>query len=71
MPDFVGQETRDLVADGLRARDRTVIEAVQLAGCPLVIVLAGGYARRLEDTVAIHAATIEEARRSAATLRSA
>jgi hypothetical protein len=28
-------------------------------------VLAGGYARRVEDTVEIHAATIEEARAAA------
>ena len=51
--------------DGLRARDRMVIDAVRAAGAPLVIVLAGGYARRVEDTVAIHVATIEEALRSA------
>ena len=38
-----------------------VIDAVRLAGVPLVITLAGGYARRVEDTVEIHAATIEEA----------
>jgi hypothetical protein len=38
-----------------------VIDAVRDAGLPLVIVLAGGYARRVDDTVAIHAATIEEA----------
>jgi acetoin utilization deacetylase AcuC-like enzyme len=50
-----------LTKDGLRLRDRAVISAAALAGVPLVIVLAGGYARRLEDTVAIHAATIEEA----------
>ncbi len=60
-----------MTRDGLRARDRAVIEAVRLAGHPLVIVLAGGYARRLDDTVAIHTATVEEARRSAATFRSA
>ena len=42
-------------------RDRMVIEAVRTAGVPLVITLAGGYARHFEDTVAIHAATIEEA----------
>jgi acetoin utilization deacetylase AcuC-like enzyme len=47
--------------DGLRRRDRMVIDAVRSAGLPLVITLAGGYARRVEDTVAIHAATIEEA----------
>jgi acetoin utilization deacetylase AcuC-like enzyme len=51
-----------LTKDGLRLRDRAVISAAALAGVPLVIVLAGGYAHRLEDTVAIHAATIEEAR---------
>ena len=38
-----------------------MIDAVRRAGVPLVITLAGGYARRVEDTVAIHAATIEEA----------
>jgi len=51
-----------LTRDGLRQRDRMVIEAVREAAVPLVIVLAGGYARRLGDTVAIHVATIEEAR---------
>jgi acetoin utilization deacetylase AcuC-like enzyme len=50
-----------LTKDGLRRRDRMVIDAVRSAGVPLVITLAGGYARRVEDTVAIHAATIEEA----------
>ena len=54
-----------LTKDGLRQRDRKVIEAVRAAGVPLVITLAGGYARRVEDTAAIHAATIEEAARSA------
>jgi acetoin utilization deacetylase AcuC-like enzyme len=42
-----------------------VIDAARSAGVPLVIVLAGGYARHVEDTVAIHVATIEEAARSA------
>jgi acetoin utilization deacetylase AcuC-like enzyme len=55
-----------LTQEGLRRRDRMVIDAVREAGVPLVIVLAGGYARRVEDTVAIHAATIEEARRPTA-----
>ena len=50
-----------LTKAGLRRRDRMVIDAVRGAGIPLVITLAGGYARQLEDTVAIHAATIEEA----------
>jgi acetoin utilization deacetylase AcuC-like enzyme len=50
-----------LTKDGLRRRDRMVIQAARTAGIPLVITLAGGYARRVEDTVAIHRATIEEA----------
>jgi hypothetical protein len=40
-----------------------VFDAVRRASTPLVVVLAGGYARRIEDTVAIHAATVEEALR--------
>ena len=52
-----------LTKEGLRQRDRMVIEAARAAGCPLVVTLAGGYARRVEDTVAIHVATIEEARK--------
>jgi len=52
-----------LTKEGLRERDRVVIDAVRREGVPLVIALAGGYARRVEDTVAIHAATIEEASR--------
>ena len=56
-----------LTCDGLRQRDRMVIEAVRGASLPLVITLAGGYARRVQDTVAIHGATIEEAVRAAST----
>jgi acetoin utilization deacetylase AcuC-like enzyme len=50
-----------LTKEGLRARDRLVIDAVRAAEVPLVVLLAGGYARHVEDTVAIHCATIEEA----------
>jgi acetoin utilization deacetylase AcuC-like enzyme len=53
-----------LTKDGLRERDRVVIDAVRREGMPLVVALAGGYARRVEDTVAIHAATIAEAMKS-------
>lgn len=52
-----------LTQDGLRRRDRLVIGTVRRAGIPLAILLAGGYARRVEDTVAIHVATIDEAAR--------
>jgi acetoin utilization deacetylase AcuC-like enzyme len=54
-----------LTKAGLRRRDRIVLDAVRSARLPLVIVLAGGYARQVDDTVAIHAATIEEAREAA------
>jgi acetoin utilization deacetylase AcuC-like enzyme len=50
-----------LTREGLRLRDRLVMNTVRAAGIPLVITLAGGYARKIEDTVAIHVATIEEA----------
>jgi acetoin utilization deacetylase AcuC-like enzyme len=59
----------NLTREGLRQRDRLVIGTVAAAGIPLVVALAGGYARRLEDTVAIHMATIEEAAAVAARSR--
>jgi acetoin utilization deacetylase AcuC-like enzyme len=52
-----------LTQPGLRRRDRAVFAAARSAGVPVVVVLAGGYARRVDDTVAIHVATIEEAAR--------
>jgi acetoin utilization deacetylase AcuC-like enzyme len=50
-----------LSKSGLRHRDRLVLDACNPNGIPVVILLAGGYARRLEDTVDIHFATYEEA----------
>ena len=50
-----------LTKQGLRERDRMVIDTARRAGVPLVITLAGGYARNIEDTVDIHVATVEEA----------
>jgi acetoin utilization deacetylase AcuC-like enzyme len=49
---------------GLRQRDQVVIRSARERGVPLVVCLAGGYARHLSDTVDIHVATIEEALRS-------
>ena len=46
---------------GLRQRDRLVFEACHAAAVPVVLTLAGGYARRVDDTIAIHAATFGEA----------
>jgi len=50
-----------LTLDGLRARDRIVIDQARSTGLPMVVVLAGGYARNVDDTVAAHVATMKEA----------
>jgi acetoin utilization deacetylase AcuC-like enzyme len=50
-----------LTRKGLEERDRMVLETCVSAGVPTAVVLAGGYARRVEDTVAIHRQTIEVA----------
>lgn len=50
--------------DGLRARDRLVFEECRRRGLPVVLTLAGGYARSLEDAVTIHATTVGELRRA-------
>jgi acetoin utilization deacetylase AcuC-like enzyme len=42
---------------GLERRDAMVMAACREVGLPVVIVIAGGYGRRIEDTVAVHAAT--------------
>lgn len=47
----------NLSKQGLLARDRLAIERPLLMGIPVAIVLAGGYAPRVEDTVEIHANT--------------
>jgi acetoin utilization deacetylase AcuC-like enzyme len=46
-----------LTLQGLEARDRMVLEGCARRGIPAVVTLGGGYARRVEDTVAIHATT--------------
>jgi acetoin utilization deacetylase AcuC-like enzyme len=51
-----------LTLDGLRERDRLVIWSALQEGVPVVIVLAGGYAQSVEDTVTIHANTAEVAK---------
>lgn len=50
-----------LTREDLRARDRLAFEAARSRGIPVVAFLAGGYARRVEDTVEIHVAMVEEA----------
>ena len=55
-----------LTKNGLIERDRKVFEEARRIGIPVVTTLAGGYARRVEDTVQIHVNTIVAARDAAA-----
>ena len=50
-----------LTMDGLTRRDEMVMAAARRASVPLVVVLAGGYARDVNETVSIHVATVREA----------
>lgn len=50
-----------LTREDLRRRDRLVFSACVKESIPVVCFLAGGYARRVEDTVGIHADMVEEA----------
>jgi acetoin utilization deacetylase AcuC-like enzyme len=52
----------ELTFDGLRERDRLVIGTALSHKIPVAIVLAGGYAASVEDTITIHANTAEAAR---------
>lgn len=57
---FVGDTLGRLALSkaGLAARDRLVIGACRAAGLPVVVVMAGGYAKEVEDTVDIHFQTV-------------
>ncbi len=50
-----------LTKEGLRARDERVLTVARDAGVGVAITLAGGYAIRPADTVAIHCGTVEAA----------
>ena len=51
-----------LTFQGLKERDRLVIGTALKAHTPVAIVLAGGYAHSVEDTISIHANTAAVAR---------
>lgn len=51
-----------LTIEGLEKRDRLVFEKARAKKIPIAVTLAGGYARKVEDTVAIHATTIRIAK---------
>lgn len=48
----------DLSFEGLRNRDAAVFAATHAAGVPVTVVLAGGYATAVEDTVEVHVGTV-------------
>ncbi|MCA3007570.1 MAG: histone deacetylase [Phycisphaerales bacterium] len=48
---------------GLRERDRMVFAALRARGVPWVTVMGGGYGKRIEDTVDVYEATVDEALR--------
>ena len=50
-----------LTLGGLRRRDRMVLERAGERRIPIAVLMAGGYAYELNDTVSIHVATVEEA----------
>ena len=54
-----------LTIDGLIKRDELVFDYARRHGVPVVITLAGGYARQVADTVRIHVNTIVAARDAA------
>jgi acetoin utilization deacetylase AcuC-like enzyme len=47
-----------LSKSGLKSRDKGVFQVAQTRNIPIATTLAGGYARRVEDTIRIHANTI-------------
>jgi acetoin utilization deacetylase AcuC-like enzyme len=51
-----------LSLEGLEKRDRLVFEKAKAKGIPVAVTLAGGYARRLEDTIEIHSNTVRVAK---------
>jgi acetoin utilization deacetylase AcuC-like enzyme len=51
-----------LSIEGLERRDRLVFEKARAKNIPVAVVLAGGYARRVEDTILIHTNTIQVAK---------
>ncbi len=52
-----------LTIEGLKERDRIIVEGACRCRIPIVLLLAGGYAYDIEDTVAIHLHTIQVAQK--------
>lgn len=54
----------DITQNGLKERDGIIIEEARRLGIPVAVVLAGGYAYDVEDTVSIHFNTIKVAQKA-------
>jgi acetoin utilization deacetylase AcuC-like enzyme len=67
---FVGDRLGRLAMskEGLEARDRLVFRSCREAGVPVAVVMGGGYAAQVQDTVDIHFATVRLAAEHAAAL---
>jgi acetoin utilization deacetylase AcuC-like enzyme len=51
-----------LTIDGLKKRDELVFRVAKARGIPVMVTLAGGYARNVDDTVTIHCNTVVAAK---------
>ena len=49
-----------LSKQGLASRDRLVFDACRHRSLPIVVVMAGGYAKSIDDIVDINVATVRE-----------
>jgi acetoin utilization deacetylase AcuC-like enzyme len=51
-----------LTIEGLKRRDELVMKVAKARGVPVMVTFAGGYARKVEDTVTIHCNTVVAAK---------
>jgi len=52
----------NLTIDGLKKRDELVFRVARARGIPVMVTYAGGYARKVDDTVSIHCNTVVAAK---------
>ncbi|HTS59130.1 MAG TPA: histone deacetylase [Terriglobales bacterium] len=58
-----------LTIEGLKRRDELVFRVARTRDIPVMVTFAGGYARRVEDTVTIHANTVIAAKEVFSTIK--
>lgn len=51
-----------LTIEGLKKRDELVFRVARTRGIPVMVTLAGGYARKVDDTITIHCNTVVAAK---------